>query len=135
MIDPGKEYVPFLMLLRRDRPAAGECFIQQFKAGHVQNGKLAPVRQTAAAALACSLIGKEVHNAFLDAIILRFHDSVFTVVGKAQQASLMDRRQDHRVDSGNHIRRRRMPYYVKRAPHLSIMSEPERVNRATLLLS
>lgn len=135
MIDSGKQHIPLLMPLRRNRPAAGECFIQQFKAGHSQNGKLAPVRQTAAAAFAAGLVRKEVHDSFLNAIILRLHDSMLTVIGKTQQASLMNRRQDELVNTRIHAGRRRVPYYVKRAPHLSIMSEPKRVNRATSLLS
>lgn len=98
MIYPGKENIPFLMFLRRDRPAAGECFIQQFKAGHSQNGKLAPIRQRTAAAFACDLIGKEVHGALLDAIIMRFHDSMLIVIAKAQQAFPMDGREDSFMD-------------------------------------
>ena len=135
MLYSGKEYVPFLMPLRRDSPAAREGFIQQFKAGHAQNGKLAPVRQTTAAAFASRRVRKDVHDSFLNAIILRLHDSIFTVIGKTQQAFLMNRRQDELVNGRIDASRRRMPYYVKRSLHLSIMSEPQRVNRAGLLLS
>jgi hypothetical protein len=57
------------------------------------------------------------------------------VIVKAQQASFMNRRQNEFVNTRIHASRRRMPYYVKRSPHLSIMSEPQRVYRATSLLS
>jgi hypothetical protein len=80
MIYSGKENIPLLMFLRGDGPAAGERFIQQFKAGHAQNGKLTPVWETAAAALACGLIREEIHDPFLNAIILRLHDSRFIVI-------------------------------------------------------
>jgi hypothetical protein len=80
MIYSGKENVPFLMSLRRDRAAAGEVLIQQFNIGHALNGKLTPVWETAAAALACGLIREEIHDPFLNAIILRLHDSRFIVI-------------------------------------------------------
>src|SRR6266853_1093222 len=80
MIYSGKENVPFLMSLRGDRAAAGEVLIQQFNIGHALNGKLTPVREAATAAFACSLIREEVHDPFLNAIILRFHDSRFIVI-------------------------------------------------------
>lgn len=135
MVYSGEEDVPLLMLLRRDRPATGKGFIQQFKVGHAQHGKLAPVRQTTTAAFTCSLKREQVRDSFLNAIVLRLHDSFLTVIVKAQQVSLMNRRQDEFVNTRIHASRRRMPYYVKRTPHLSIIGELERVNRATLLLS
>jgi hypothetical protein len=113
MIYSGKQYVPLLVPLRRNRPAAGKNFFQQFKLGHAQYGKLAPVRQTTAAAFARGLICKEVHNAFLNAIILRLHDSFFIVIFKAQQASLMDGRQDELMNSRINVGRRWVPYYMK----------------------
>jgi hypothetical protein len=82
MIDSGKKDIPLLMFLRRNRPAAEGGLIQQFNAGHAKNGELAPVRQTTAAAFSCCLISKEVHNPFLNAIVLRLHDSFFTLIGK-----------------------------------------------------
>jgi hypothetical protein len=90
MIYSGEEDVPLLMLLRRNRPAARESFIQQFKIGHTQNGKLAPVWQTTAFAFACTLIREEVRRPFLNAIVLRLRDPLFTVICETQQASLMD---------------------------------------------
>lgn len=101
------------MPLRRNRPAAGESFLKQFNLGHVQHGKLTPVRQTTAAAFSRGLICKEVHNAFLNAIILRLHDPFFIVVFKAQQASLMDGRQDELMNSRINVGRRWVPYYMK----------------------
>jgi hypothetical protein len=80
MIYSGEENVPFLMSLRRDRAAAGKVLIQQFNIGHALNGKLTPVREAATAAFACCLIREEVHDPFLNAIILRFHDSKFIVI-------------------------------------------------------
>jgi ABC-type ATPase involved in cell division len=97
-VNSGKEYVPFLMFLRRDKPTAGEGLIQQFNAGHAQNSKLTPVRQTTAAAFTCGLIGKKIHDSFLNAIVMRLHNSIITVIGKTQQASLMNRRQDQLMD-------------------------------------
>jgi hypothetical protein len=135
MIYSGEEDIPLLMFLRRDSPATGKRFIQQFKVGDTQYGKLAPVRQTTAAAFTRRLVRKEVHHSSLNAIVLRLYDSLFTMIGKAQQSSLMNRRQDEFVNTSIHTSRRRMPYYMKRSPHLSIMSEPQRVNRATPLLS
>jgi hypothetical protein len=112
MIDSGKKNIPLLMFLRRNRAAAEEGLIQQFNAGHAKNGKLAPVRQTAAAAFSCCLICKQVHNPFLNAIVLRLHDSFFTLIGKAQQASLMDGRQDELMNSRIDAGRRGVPYYM-----------------------
>jgi len=109
----GEEDVPLLMFLRRDSPATGKAFIQQFDVGHTQHGKLAPVRQTATAAFTSSLKREEVRNSFLNPIILRLHDSFFAVIDKAQQASFMNRRQNEFVNTRIHASRRRMPYYVK----------------------
>ena len=67
MIYSGEEDVPLLMLLRRDRPATGKCFVQQLKAGHAQHGKLAPVRQMMVA-FTCNLMGQEIRDPFLNAI-------------------------------------------------------------------
>jgi hypothetical protein len=113
MIYSGKENIPLLMFLRGDGPAAGERFIQQFKAGHAQNGKFTPVWETAAAALACGLIREEIHDPFLNAIILRLHDSRFIVIGKAQQAFLMNGCQDKIMNSRIHGSRRWVPYYAE----------------------
>lgn len=111
MIYSGKENVPFLMSLRGDRAAAGEVLIQQFNIGHALNGKLTPVRETTAAAFARSLIREEVHGPFLNTIILRLHDSRFIVIGKAQQALLMNGRQDDFMKSRIDASRRRVPHY------------------------
>ena len=135
MVHSSKQHVPLLMFLGRDRPAAGKRFIQQFNAGHTQNGKLAPVRQRTAAAIACDLVSKEVRRPFLNAIVLRLHDSIFIVIAKAQQPSLMNRRQDQLMDSGIHIRGRRMPYYPKQSTHPCIMRESEPVNDTAPRLS
>jgi hypothetical protein len=113
MIYSGKENVPFLMSLRGDRAAAGEVLIQQFNIGHALNGKLTPVRQAAAAAFSCGLIREEVHDPFLNAIVLRLYDSRFIVIGKAQQAFPMDGRQDELMNSRIYVGRRRVPYYMK----------------------
>src|SRR5205807_1753881 len=113
MIYSGEEHVPLLVLLRRDRSAAREGFIQQFKPGHAPNGKLAPVWQTAAAAFTCNLICKEVHDSLLNAIVLRLHDSFLIVIFKAQQASGMNGRQDELMDCGIDVSRRWVPYYMK----------------------
>jgi hypothetical protein len=107
-----EEYVPLLMLLRRNRPAAGKSLIQQFKAGHTQNGKLAPVRQMAAAAFARNLICEEVRSPFLNAIVLRLHDSLFAMICKAEQAFLMDCCQNELMNRRIYIGRCRVPYYV-----------------------
>jgi hypothetical protein len=121
MIYSGEEDVPFLMLLRRNRSATGKCFIQQFKARHAQNGKLTPVRKTTAAAFACNLICEEVRCPFLNAIVLRLHDSLFTVICKTQQAFLMDGRQNKLMNGRIYAGGRRVPYYMKRAPHSIII--------------
>ena len=112
MVHPGKEKVPLLMSLRRDSPAAGEGLLQQFKFGNARHRKLAPVRQTAAAAFTCNLIGKEVHSPFLNAIIMRFYDSNFIEIGKPQQASFMNGRQDALMNSRINRGRGWMPYYA-----------------------
>jgi hypothetical protein len=112
MIYSGEEDVPVLMLLRRNRPAAGKSLIQQFKARHTHNGKLAPVRQTTAAAFTCNLICEEVRNLFLNAIILRLHDSLFTVICKAEQTFLMDCCQNKPMNGWIYVGGRRAPYYV-----------------------
>jgi len=113
MIYSGKENVPFLMSLRRDRAAAGKVLIQQFNIGHALNGKLTPVRKAAAAAFARGLICEEVHGPFLNAIILRLHDSFFIVIFKTQQTFLMDGRQDELMNSRIYVSWRRVPYYMK----------------------
>src|SRR5712671_2605316 len=113
MIYSGKENVPFLMSLRGDRAAAGEVLIQQFNIGHALNGKLTPVRKTTAAAFARNLICEEVHNPFLHAIVLRLYDPLFIVIGKAQQAFLMDGRQDELVNGRIYVSGRWVPYYAK----------------------
>ncbi len=112
MVYPGKENVPLLMSLRRDSPAAGERLLQQFKPRNARHGKLAPVRQAAAAAFTCDLIGKEVRGTLLNAIIMRLHDPNFIEIGKAQQAFPVDGREDTLVDPRIHIGRGRMPYYT-----------------------
>src|SRR5690349_6746952 len=120
MVYSGEEDVPLLMFLRRNRPATGKGFIQQFKVGHAQHGKLAPVRQTTTAAFTCSLKRKKVRDSLLNAIVLRLHDSLFTVIVKAQQSSPMNGRQDQFMHRRVDASRRRMPYYVKRSPHSMI---------------
>jgi hypothetical protein len=125
MIYPGKENIPFLMSLRGYRSAAREVLIQQLNAGHTQDGKLAPVRQTTAAAFATCLIREEVHDTFLNAIVMRLHDSIFILVCKTQQTSLMNRRQNKIVNSSVHSNRRRVPYYANRAAHSLIISKFE----------
>jgi len=94
MIHSGEEDIPLLMFLQQDRPATGKAFIQQFKLRYAQHGKLAPVRQTTTAAFTRSLKCEEVRNSVLNSIVLRLHDSLFTVIVKAEQASLMNGRQD-----------------------------------------
>jgi len=113
MLYPGKENVPLLVSLRRDSPAAGERLLQQFKPQNARHGKLAPVRQAAAAAFARDLIDKEVRGPLLNAIIMRLYDSNLIEIGKSQQASLMNGGQDTLMDRGVHIRRGRMPYYMQ----------------------
>ena len=103
MVHSGKEHVPLLVSLRRDRPAAGERLLQQFKAGNARHGKLTPVRQTAAAAFARDLICKEVYRFVLNAIIVRLYDSNFIEIGEPQQVSLMDGREDAIVDCGVNV--------------------------------
>jgi hypothetical protein len=117
MVHPGKQQVPLQMSLRGDSPAAGERLLQQFKPGNARHGKLAPVREAAAAAFPCDLIRKQVRRPFLNAIIMRLYDSGLIEIGKPQQALFMDRRKDMLMDSRIHIGRRRMPYYMQRASH------------------
>jgi hypothetical protein len=112
MICSGEQDIPLLMLLRRNRPAAGKCLIQQFKARHTQHRKLAPVRQTTAAAFACNLICEEVRSPFLNAIVLRLHDSLFAMICKAEQAFLMNCRQNELMNRRIYIGGRRVPYYM-----------------------
>jgi hypothetical protein len=112
MIYPGKKHVPLLMFLRGHRPSARESLVQQFKTGHALNGELTPVRKTAAAAFACGLICKEIRDAFLNAIVMRFHDSIFIVIFKAQQAFLMNGRQDELMCNRIHSGRRWVPVYA-----------------------
>jgi hypothetical protein len=113
MIYPGKKHVPLLMFLRGHRPSAGEALVHQFNGGHPQNSKLPPVWKTAAAAFACSLKYKKAHHAFLNAIVMRLHDSIFIVIFKAQQAFLMNGRQDELMSNRIHVNRRWVPYYAK----------------------
>lgn len=80
MINAGEEDVPLLMPLRGNCPAAGENLVQQFNIRDALNSKLAPVRETAAAAFACRLIREEVRDALLNAIIVWLHDSRLIVV-------------------------------------------------------
>src|SRR6478735_319540 len=101
------------MSLRGDCAASCERLLQQFKVGNARHGKLAPVRQAAAAAFARDLIGKEVYSPFLNAIVMRLHDSNLIEISKPQQASLMNSRQDVLMDRGIHIGGCRMPYYMK----------------------
>lgn len=113
MIYSGKEDIPFLMLLGRNRSAAGEALVQQFNAGHTQDGKLTPVRQTPAAAFATSLIREEVHDTFLNTIVVRLDDSILILIGKTQQTSLMNGRQDQLMSLGIHGSRQWVSYYAK----------------------
>jgi len=101
------------MFLRWNSPAAGESGVEQFNFRHAHHRELAPVRQCAAAALARKLIGEEVHNAFLNTVILRLHDANLVVIQKPQQALLMDRAQDDLMNSRIYIGRRWMPHYMK----------------------
>ncbi len=123
MVHPGKDNVPLLMSLRRDRPAAGERFLQQFKPGNARHGKLAPVWQTAAAAFTRNLICKKVYCLFLHAIIMRLYDSDFIKVGKPQQASLMNGREDALMNARIDDRRSRMTYYTNWASHWFIICD------------
>ena len=82
------------MSLLGDCPAAGERLLQQLKPGNALHRKLAPVRQAAAAAFACDLIGKEIYRPLLNAIIMRLYDSDFIEIDKPQQALLVNRRED-----------------------------------------
>jgi len=113
MVHPGKENVPLLMFLRRDRTAAGEGLVQQFNFGHALHGELAPVRQRAAAALARELIGKEVYSALLNSVILWLNDANLAVIEKPQHFLFMNGRQNTLMDRGIHSRGSRMPYYMK----------------------
>jgi hypothetical protein len=113
MIYSGKENVPLLMSLRRDNPAAGKSLIEQFNAGHPRNGKLAPVRETTAAAFPCDLICKEVHHLFLNAIVMRLRDTQLVLIQETQQPPLMNGAQDELMNGRVHGCGRRMPYYMK----------------------
>jgi hypothetical protein len=116
------------MSLRRNRPAAGERLLQQFKAGNARHGKLTPVRQAAAAAFTCDLIGKEMCGFFLNAIIVRLYDSDFIEIGEPQQASLMNGRQDALMNARIDCGRSRMPYYADWASHWFIISDLQPVD-------
>ena len=113
MIHSGKKYVPLLMFLQWDSPAAGKGLVQQLNFRHALHRELAPVRQCAAAALACKLIGEEVHNAFLNTVILRLHDANLVVIQKPQQALPVDGAQNELMNSRIYVRRRWMPHYMK----------------------
>ena len=88
MIDAGEKNVPFLMSLRGNSAAAGECLLQQFNAGHAVHDEFTPVRETSAAALAADLIREEGDYAFLNAIVLWLGDAKLAFVKKAQQPLL-----------------------------------------------
>lgn len=105
------------MFLRRNRPATGKGVIQQLKAEHAQNGKLAPIRQTTAAAFTCSLKRKEVRDSFLNPVVLRLHDPLFIVIGKPQNAFPMDCCQDELMNSRIYVSGGWVPYYVDWAAH------------------
>lgn len=111
------------MFLRRDSPAAGEGLVEQFNFGHVLHRELAPVRQCAAAALARELIGEEMHNALLNAVILWLNDANLVVIEKPQQAFLMDGAQNELMNSRIYVRRRWVPHYMKRSLHSSMICE------------
>jgi len=128
MVHPGKENVPLLMSLRRNRPAAGEGLLQQFKPGNARHGKFAPVRETTAAALTCDLIGKEIYGLLLNAIIVRLYDSDFIEIGEPQQASLMNGRQDALMNARIDCGRSRMPYYADWASHWFMISDLQSVD-------
>jgi hypothetical protein len=102
-----------LMFLRRNRPATGKGVIQQFNARHAENGKLAPVRQTTAAAFTCSLKCEEVRDSFLNPVVLRLHDPLFIVIGKSQHPFPMDCCQDELVNSRIYVSGGWVPYDVK----------------------
>ena len=123
MVHPGKENVPLLMSLRGDSPAAGEGLLQQVKPRNARHGKLAPVRQRAAAALARELIGKEVYSALLNAVILWLDDANLAVIEKPEQSLLMNGRQDALMNSRIDCGRSRMPYYTNWASHTSIIRD------------
>src|SRR6266853_3132144 len=110
MIDPGEENVPFLVLLRRSGAAAGEGLVQQFRRRNAQNVEQAPVRKRAAACTS-DLIGEQAHNAFLNTVIVRLHDSRFVLISKPQQSLLLNRSKDKLMSCGIHCSRRRVPYY------------------------
>lgn len=79
MIYSREYYVPALMLMRRNGPAAGVRFVQQFKPGDTLNGKFAPLRKMAAA-LPADLIREKIHHAFLNAVILWLRDALLIIV-------------------------------------------------------
>jgi len=66
---------------------------------------------------------------------MRFYDSYFIKIGKPQQASFMDRRQDALMDRRIHIGRRRMPYYMNWASHSLIISDLHALDDTQSLLS
>lgn len=88
MLDAGEKNVPFLMPLRGNSAAAGECLLQQFNPGHAVHDEFAPVRETSAAALAADLIREKGHHAFLNTIVLRLGEAKLAFVRKAQQPLL-----------------------------------------------
>lgn len=109
------------MALRRNSAAAGKSLIQQFKAGNFLNNKLAPLRDSSAAALASDLVRKEAHSAFLNAIILRLCNPKLIVIGEAQQLFLVNGSQNRLVYRWINAAWRRMPDYMDRAFHLFIL--------------
>src|ERR1700739_3818079 len=91
MVHSGKKYIPILMFLQWDTTAAGKVLVEQFSFRHALHRELAPVRQCAAAALSCNLIGEEVHSAFLNTVILQLNDANLVVVEKPQHFPLIYR--------------------------------------------
>src|SRR5579864_333871 len=117
------------MSLRRNSPAAGEGFVQQFNFGHAPHCELAPVRQCAAAALTRKLIGEEVHSALLNAVILWLNDANLAVIEKPQQSLLMNGGQDALMNSRIDASRGRMSYYMNWASHCFIISDLRHVDQ------
>lgn len=101
------------MFLRWDSPAAGEGCVEQFNFGHALHRELAPIRQCAAAALARKLISEEMHNALLNAVILRLHDANLVMIEKPQQPPFMDGAQNELMNSRIYVRRRWVPHDMK----------------------